>query len=203
MKQLLIFLTVSVLMVGCGKQQNVDEEIRCTCPPIVILQPTSEFSTKEVKALVPRLNDFINESLGYELEIEVSSPVKLDDSMKNDNGIGYSANKIISRLGDSSHNAIIVVTHHDVSYADENVPERVGCGLSFKGKQVCVASDFRLKNKKRDFWKVVAHELSHSFFSLQHCVNNDPQCVAHETNMQNISGMKHLCDDCKSKIRIK
>ena len=64
-------------------------------------------------------------------------------------------------------------------------------------------SDFRLKNKKRDFWKVVRHELSHSFFNLPHCPNDDPHCIVKDAKGHpDFSNKEHLCKSCTEKIQL-
>lgn len=56
-------LIMSVLMVGCNKQDKEPEkgekaemeEVQCSCPPIIYLKPYSDFSQQDAQAMVPYL----------------------------------------------------------------------------------------------------------------------------------------------------
>ena len=209
------FLAIMTFMTSCNKQESgnetptVDTEeqtakeegvaMRCTCPPVVQLQPCNTFTEKQAEALIPSIKKALKENLGYELDVEVLPNVKLPETLKNDNKSRYRAEKIINHFPDNDHNATIIILHDDISATKGDIPDWGVQGLSIMSKKTCVASDFRVKDKSQ-FWKVMMHEFFHSFCKLHHCAKNDPTCLIREGAMR--SSEKRLCADCKAKIKL-
>lgn len=201
-------LIMCYLIVGCTKQEKesdrkMAEDYKYTCPPTIYLQPYSDFSQKEAKALIPHLQRFLGDCSLTGIEIEVLPNIKLYESLLNDNRTRYRADKMLKSIPEESFNAIIQLTHQDISTSYKARADWGVLGLSFMGKHICVVSDFRLKNKKRDLWKVVCHELSHSFFNLPHCPNDDPHCIIKDAKGHaDFSDKEQLCKSCAAKIRL-
>ena len=209
MNKYIWLLIVSVLIVGCkNRDKNIEdgdmtEDASCTCPPTIYLQPYSDFSQKEARALIPHLKEFLSECSYPDIEIEVLPNTKLPDSLLNDNRTRYRADKMIRSIPEEKFNAVILLTHQDISTTYKGRGDWGILGLAFKGKHICVASDFRLKNKKRDLWKVACHELCHAFFNLSHCPNDDPHCIIKDAKGHaDFSSKEHLCKTCAEKARL-
>ena len=200
-------LITCFLIVGCAKrdkglENKTEEDNRHSCPPTIYLQPYSDFSQKEAKALIPHLQRFLSECSLSGIEIEVQPNTKLSETFLNDSQTRYRADKMLKSIPEERYNAVIQLTHQDISVTYKGRSDWGVLGFAFKGKHVCVASDFRLKNKKRDFWKVVCHELSHSFFNLPHCPNDDPHCIIKDAKGHAVfSNKEHLCKSCVEKVR--
>ena len=208
MKKTIVFLMFASCMLslsGCGdKNRSADTEIIdpvCSCPPTIALQPCNNFTEKEARALLPHIKKLVSECTTSEYEFDVAPVIKLSDSLKNDSRSRYRADKMIRSIPEDSHRAVILLTHQDISVTYKGRADWGVLGLALRPKHVCVASDFRLKNKKRDLWKVAAHELFHSFFNLPHCPNDDPHCIMKDAKGHADFGNKeHLCKDCAAKI---
>ena len=205
---LLVLLT---LMIGTGcsnrRANNVDAdeeypEIFC-CPPTVYLQPCNNFTESEAQTLIPHLKALIKESSGVELDYAVNPPISLHDSLMNDKQTRYRADKIIRSIEDNHHDVVIVLTHQDISCSYKGKADWGILGLAMNPIHVCVVSDFRLKNKKRDLWKVAAHEFLHSYCGMHHCKNDDPTCIMKDAKGHaDFSNKMHLCKSCKNECNI-
>ena len=210
MKQTIIFLVFASCMLsltGCrGKQSsaNIDLDTICSCPPTIVLQPCNNFTEKEAKAILPHLKQLVKECTSSEYEFEVAPAIKLSDSLKNDNHNRYRADKIIRSIPNPHPNAVIMLTHQDVSMTYKGKADWGVLGLALRPNHVCVASDFRLINKKRDFWKVAAHELFHSFFNLPHCPKDSTHCLMKDAKGKaDFSNKSDLCGYCKNIMKKK
>ena len=207
-------LTIMALMTSCNKQETTekaetkapettvaeeDVAVRCTCPPVVQLLPCNTFTEKQAEALIPSIKKALKENLGYELDVEVLSNVKLPETLKNDQKTRYRASKIINHFPDDKFNATIILLHDDISTTKGDIADWGVQGLSIMSKKTCVASDFRVKDKSQ-FWKVMMHEFFHSFCKLDHCAKNDPTCLIREGAMR--KSETRLCKDCREKIQI-
>ena len=202
-------LLACCLIAGCTQydkgveEEDITEDFRCTCPPTIYLQPYNDFSQQEAKALIPHLNQFLNDCSLPGIDIEVLPNIQLTDSLLNDKRTRYRADKMLKSLPEEQLNAVILLTHQDISVTYKGRADWGVQGLAFQGKHVCVVSDFRVKNKKRDYWKVVCHELSHALFNLPHCPNDDPHCIIKDAKGHpDFSNKTRLCKKCAGKIKI-
>ena len=76
-------------------------------------------------------------------------------------------------------------------------------GLSIHGTYTCVVSDYRLKNKKRDYWKVVTHEFTHTACNYGHCPDDNPLCIMKDAKGKaDFSNKVEFCKTCREKIKI-
>ena len=183
------------------KPKSVEKSV-FSCPPIIYLKPYSDFSKQEAQALVPHLKRFLKENSLSEMDVVVLPNIKLADSLMNDKRSRYRGDKMINSIPEDGHNAIILLTHKDISVTYKGRPDWGVLGLSLMPKHVCVASDFRLKNKKRDLWKVACHELLHSFFNMQHCPKDDPLCIIKDAKGKaNFGPKEHLCKTCAETLK--
>ncbi|MBO4659373.1 MAG: hypothetical protein J5637_07105 [Prevotella sp.] len=200
---------LAILLIGCqGNKTEESEQLpddeKCSCPPTVMLQPCNDFTQAEAKALIPKIQNVITESAGIELDFDVLPTIQLSDSLLNDAKTRYRADKIIRSIKENHHDVIIVLTHQDISCTLRGKADWGVNGLSIMSNHyVCVVSDFRIKNKKRDLWKVAAHEFFHAYCSLPHCPDDDPNCLMQDAKGHpNYTTKEHLCKNCTEKCKI-
>ena len=202
MKARLLHILLAVLMLcGCKKT----EQANCTCPPTIFLQPYDNYTQKEAKQLSKVLEKKFLELYGVEFEFEILPNKKLSVDLMNDSKSRYRADKIINSLKKeaSNHRIIIGLTHKDVSVPYKGKPDWGVLGLSIHGTYACVVSDFRLKNKKRDYWKVVTHEFTHTACNYSHCPNDDSTCIMKDAKGKaDFSNKVDFCKTCREKINI-
>ena len=202
MKKKLLFILLAVLMLGGCKKT---EDANCTCPPTIFLQPYDNYTQKEAKQLSKVLEKKFLELYGVEFEFEVLPNKKLSADLMNNSKSRYWADKMIDSLKKeaSDHRIIIGLTHKDVSVPYKGRPDWGVLGLSIHGTNACVVSDFRLKNKKRDYWKVVTHEFTHTACNYSHCPNDDPTCIMKDAKGKaDFSNKVGFCKTCREKINI-
>ena len=115
---------------------------------------------------------------------------------------GETANQIADKnsVSEFSDNYIIGVTNKDISTPAHGKENYGILGLSTLSGKVCVISTYRLKNKK-ELWKLAMHEFGHGYYSLNHCPNDDPNCIMADAK----GGNPHfelkdtLCSTCYEK----
>lgn len=202
MRATLVYFLLAVLMLcGCKKT----EQANCTCPPTIFLQPYDNYTQKEAKQLSKVLEKKFLELYGVEFEFEVLPNKKLSADLMNDSKSRFRADKIIDSLKKeaSDHRIMIGLTHKDVSVPYKGKPDWGVLGLSIHGTYACVVSDYRLKNKKRDYWKVVTHEFTHTACNYSHCPNDDPACIMKDAKGKaDFSNKIGFCRTCREKINI-
>lgn len=202
MKARLLYILLAVLMLcGCKKT----EDAKCTCPPTIFLQPYDNYTQKEAKQLSKVLEKKFLELYGVEFEFEVLPNKKLSADLMNDSKSRYRADKIIDSLKKEAndHRIMIGLTHKDVSYTYNGKADWGVLGLSIHGTYACVVSDYRLKNKKRDYWKVVTHEFTHTACDYSHCPNDDPTCIMKDAKGKaDFANKVSFCKTCREKINI-
>ena len=189
-------------MIGCREKT---EQANNTCPPTIFLQPLDNFTQQEAMQLQEVLEQRFRKIFNEGFEFEILPNKKLSVDLMNDSKSRYRADKIINSLKKeaSNHRIIIGLTHKDVSVPYKGKPDWGVLGLSIHGTYACVASDFRLKNKKRDYWKVVTHEFTHTACNYSHCPNDGPTCIMKDAKGKaDFSNKVDFCKTCREKINI-
>ena len=195
LKTIVLLLCAIICMASCSKNHGVnselsdEEEVRCLCPPVIHLQPFAK-----------RIEDIF----GVELECEVHPPLPLSDTLMNDGHTRYRADKIIRSMAANAnrHNIYIGLTHKDISCSVHGKKDWGVQGLSLIPGNACVASTFRVKDR-RDFWKVVCHEFIHAYFTYNHCPKDDPSCLMQAAKGHpRYKGKNGLCPHCSSVLKI-
>lgn len=198
----LLYIIYAILIL-CGCKQT--EQANCTCLPTIFLQPYDNYTQKEAKQLSKVLEKKFLELYGVEFEFEVLPNKKLSADLMNDSKSRFRADKIIDSLKKeaSDHRIMIGLTHKDVSVPYKGKPDWGVLGLSIHGTYACVVSDYRLKNKKRDYWKVVTHEFTHTACNYSHCPNDDTTCIMKDAKGKaDFSNKVGFCRTCREKINI-
>ena len=197
-------------MASCSPNRSEDcglsdeKEVRCLCPPVIHLQPFGKFSQREAQLLGKELTKRIEDIFGVELECEVHPPLPLSDTLMNDGHTRYRADKIIHSMAAyaNRHNIYIGLTHKDISCSVHGKKDWGVQGLSLIPGNACVASTFRVKDR-RDFWKVVCHEFIHTYFTYNHCPKDDPSCLMQAAKGHpRYKGKNGLCPHCSSVLKI-
>ena len=203
MRATLVYILLAVLMLyGCNKKV---EQANSSCPPTIFLQPYDNFTQDEAKQLSMMLEKKFLELYGVEFEFKVLPNKKLSADLMNNSKSRYRADKIINSLKKeaSKQRIMIGLTHKDVSVPYKGKADWGVLGLSIHGTYACVVSDYRLKNKKRDYWKVVTHEFTHTAFRYNHCPEDDPTCIMKDAKGKaDFSNKVGLCKTCREKINI-
>ena len=190
------------MLYGCNKKV---EQANSSCPPTIFLQPYDNFTQDEAKQLSMMLEKKFLELYGVEFEFKVLPNKKLSADLMNNSKSRYRADKIINSLKKeaSKQRIMIGLTHKDVSVPYKGKADWGVLGLSIHGTYACVVSDYRLKNKKRDYWKVVTHEYTHTTFKYNHCPEDDPTCIMKDAKGKaDFSNKVGLCKTCREKINI-
>lgn len=198
---IIIVLVVALTLFGCKKT----EQANCTCPPTICLQPLDNYTQKEAKQLSMVLEKKFMELYGVKFEFEVLPNKKLSAELMNDAKTRYRADKIINFLkGEAGdHRFIIGLSHKDVSVPYKGKADWGVLGLSIHGTYACVVSDYRLKNKRRDYWKVATHEFTHTACNYSHCPEDNPHCIMQDAKGHaNFSKKEGFCKTCKENINI-
>ena len=206
-----IFLLCTVMcLAGCSKINggnsalSDEAEARCLCPPVIHLQPFGKFSQREAQQLGKELTKRLEEIFSVEVECEVHPSLPLSDTLMNDGHTRYRADKIIRSMAGNANkqNIYIGLTHKDISCTIHDKKDWGVQGLSIIPGNACVASTFRVKDK-RDFWKVVCHEFIHTYFSYNHCPKDDPTCLMQAAKGHpRYKGKNGLCSHCSSVLKM-
>ena len=208
-KQLCGIILLCGVVVLCGCSQNSSgyqdgEDIKCLCPPVISLQPYGNFTQQEASRLGKQLEQLLSDLFSVEIECEVLPVLPLADSLMNDAKTRYRADKIIRTMSSkaSKHNVYIGLTHKDISCSVRGKADWGVQGLSILPGKACVASTFRVKDK-RDFPKVVCHEFIHTYFNYSHCPKDNPNCLMQDAKGHpNFKNKKWLCEYCQSQLKI-
>lgn len=205
MKKYLLPL-IGLLMVSCQKKNEAGREVDapCACAPIIVLQPCNSFTEAEAERMVPQVQEFINKYPWMEFEIDVMPPIMLSDSLRNDARTRYRADKVIKAMAKEGgkHNVVILLTHDDISLPYKGHADWGVLGLSVQPNYVCMASDYRLRNKRRDLWKVAMHEFIHTYYRRSHCPNDDVNCIMKDAIGKADFGNKdELCKRCEEEMK--
>lgn len=207
---IVLLLCAIICMASCSKNHGVnselpdEKEVRCLCPPVIHLQPFGKFSQREAQLLGKELTKRIEDIFGVELECEVHPPLPLSDTLMNDGHTRYRADKIIKSMAANAnrHNIYIGLTHKDISCSVHGKKDWGVQGLSLIPGNACVASTFRVKDR-RDFWKVVCHEFIHTYFTYNHCPKDDPSCLMQAAKGHpRYKGKNGLCPHCSNALKI-
>ncbi len=218
---LMSILILSLLLSSCKKSIiNGEEDVFEHGPPVitVFLVPMDGMSAKEMNQLKEDFQTYFTDKLWEPYIVELLEPMATPDSCRNDAKTRLRADKMLRTLHDkysdiakkkakekdSKHWAyhIVGVTNKDISTTVHGKADYGVLGLSFLGQNygdASVVSTYRLKRKK-DLWKLTAHEFCHGFYGCPHCKNDDPHCLMADAKGGNphFEIKESLCLDCGS-----
>ena len=203
----LTIVMACVFLLSCNKSNEV--EVMPCCPTCSILfQPYDSVSYQEAQRLVKtfeyQLSSLLDDIAIREIKV---LPIKhLTEAQLNNTETRYRAEKILDLqnniakevVKDENFDVIIGITSKDISTSLHNIDDYGIQGLSYIGKNNCVVSTFRIKNRKQ-LWKVIAHEFCHTYFYTQmpHCPADDPTCIMQDGHGKpNWTKRTKICDKC-------
>ena len=216
---ILSVLTMSLMLNACkGNKDEENEELDYHGPPVitVFLVPMDGVSSATMTQLKEDFSTKFTDRQWEPYVVEVLDHMTTPDSCYNDTKTRFRAEKILRTLSsryseearnkakekDQKHWAyqIVGVTNHDISTSVHGKPDYGILGLSFLGNRhgdSSIVSTYRLKRKK-DLWKLVAHEFCHGFYGCPHCKNDDPHCIMADAKGGNphFEIKDSLCIDC-------
>ena len=170
----------------------------------VYLQPYDDFTQKEAEKLKADLDKHLEGIIDRGFKVEILSNQPLSVSFIGESKKKYRTDRIINTLKEDAdnQNIYIGITHRDICQNYKNGFVDWGVlGSSISAHNACVASDYRLKNKNRDFWKVVIHELIHTFYDYPHCPMDSTHCLMKDAKGKaNFGNKNDLCGYCKGKV---
>ncbi len=186
---------------GCAKSEKADKV--SSQLTTVYLQPYNDFTQQETEELCKVLKPKFEGLFTAKYTFQILPNKKFDKALMNDAKTRYRADKIIGALSKdaSRRHIIIALTHKDVSLPYKGKADWGVLGLSIHGRYACVASTYRLRNKKRDFWKVVTHEFTHTAYKYSHCPDDNPRCIMKDAKGHaDFSKKETFCKTCNNKI---
>ncbi len=197
-QHLLFYMLIALMLTACTGKEQVKEK-----PVSIYLQPYDNFTQQEAMKLKKELDMHLQEILNDSFLVEVLPNKPLTRDLLNDAKTRYKGERIISSLKESL-STTIALTHKDISIEYNGKKDWGVLGVSFRRTppcNACAVSDYRVKNKKRDFWKVVVHEFIHTYYSYSHCPKDSTHCIMKDAKGHaDFSNKNGLCGYCKSRI---
>lgn len=216
---LLSVVALSLLFGACKRNKvDKDDDLPYHGPPVisVFLVPMDGVSPATIKQLKEDFSTKFTDKQWEPYVVEILEHMNTPDSCYNDTKTRFRADKILRTLSNkyseiakkkakekdskawSYH--IVGVTNNDISTSVHGKSDYGILGLSFLGHRhgdSSVVSTYRLKRKK-DLWKLTAHEFCHGFYGCPHCKNGDPHCIMADAKGGNphFEIKESLCDDC-------
>lgn len=195
----IIYSLLFLAMASCGNKQ---EEHHCAEPiTSITIQPYGDISRNETLSMAKKLKQEIETQTEVIIEgMEILPNKELPKRLLNKTKTRYRAERILdgqlSQLKHGCENVIIGVTNQDISTTLRGKEDWGVQGLAYMGRDVCVVSTYRLKNKK-DLWKVAFHELFHAAFNYPHCPFDNPTCIMQDCHgVGNWKNKNSVCKQC-------
>lgn len=221
-------MAVAVLTGGCGRQkgpQPVDEDLECILhgPPdiTVFVVPLDGISDAEADKLKEDFAVNFADKRWEPYTVETLPHANVPDSCYNARHTRYSAKKVMAFLEDKYAETakekaiancsdkdpiyyyayyIIGVTNRDIATSIHGSDDYGILGLSYRNNPKIhnsIISTYRLKRKK-DLWKLAAHEFCHGFYNAPHCPNDDEHCILRDAKGGNphFEIKDSLCEHC-------
>ena len=208
----LFTIFISLLIFSCENQSNVatqadsveneEEECVCTTPTAYIhFIPYGDVKTEELNKLkqqvAERLDTMIYGCFTYDVVPKREFLQKYKSTVKKGR---YRADKVLHDLNKEAktYDLFVGVTHEDICLDYKNKKDWGVLGLAFRPSHACIVSTHRIRNPKRDLWKVTIHEILHALMGYPHCPSNNPNCIMKDANGHaDFRNKVDLCKDCK------
>jgi archaemetzincin len=191
---------ISLLLVSCKHSANEPREIKLAAKSV------SSSEGKIVKILpLGRVDDKFIQTTLQKIKAVVPNVVLLHSakmpsfsyySPRN----RYRADSLIKWMnGHAKKNETFIgITQQDISTDKGTIRDYGVMGLGYQPGKACVASNFRLKDK-RNFYKVALHELGHTT-GLPHCPN--PKCFMADAKGGDPTGEEeNFCQKCSAYLK--
>lgn len=205
MKRIFYFLGVLLVLASCTGNKESHVVVPVEEPqPVLLIQPYNDVTVQEAERLKAELERELPRLTGDDFKVKVLPVRQLPDSLKNDARTRFRADKILTwqtrniAVGNAP-TTLLGFTHSDISLPYKGRADWGVLGLSFRGKRTAVISTYRVRDAKRNLWKVAAHEFIHAWYAYPHCPNADPLCIMQDAKGKpNFSNQTSLCDSCRT-----
>ncbi|CAC9975652.1 Zn-dependent protease [Flavobacterium panici] len=186
-----VFLFIALSCTNRKNESNKNQKV-------IVIQPLGSFKTEQAKKVFEEIKA-INPKVV--LRSNISFPENSYYKPRN----RYRADSIIKSLKDNigKDSVIVGLSNSDISTTKNGIKDWGVMGLGYRPGKACVVSDFRLfvKNKNKQFYKLVLHELGHTA-GLPHCAIKT--CLMRDAEGGNpLDEEKDFCNDCKSFLKSK
>jgi archaemetzincin len=162
---------------------------------LIILQPIGKFPKYEAENLFTEL---VKVYPNCKLNTSIPFPENCYYSPRN----RFRADSAIKWLCKTAKKGevYLAITHSDISTTKDDKLDWGVMGLGYRPGKACIASSFRLKNKK-NFFKVMVHELGHTA-GLPHCP--DSTCFMADAKGGDPTGNETgFCQKCSNILKNK
>lgn len=188
------FLVFLFIVLSCTNGKNESNRNQ----KVIVIQPLGSFKTEQAKKVFEQIKA-INPNVV--LRSNISFPENSYYKPRN----RYRADSIIKSLKDNigKDSVIVGLSNSDISTTKNGIKDWGVMGLGYRPGKACVVSDFRLsvKNKNKQFYKLVLHELGHTA-GLPHCAIKT--CLMRDAKGGNpLDEEKDFCNDCKNFLKSK
>ncbi|PUU70567.1 Zn-dependent protease [Flavobacterium sp. WLB] len=186
-----VFLFIALSCTNRKNESNKNQKV-------IVIQPLGSFKTQQAKKVFEEIKA-INPKVV--LRSNISFPENFYSKPRN----RYRADSIIKSLKNNigKDSVIVGLSNSDISTTKNEIKDWGVMGLGYRPGKACVVSDFRLsvKNKNKQFYKLVLHELGHTA-GLPHCAIKT--CLMRDAEGGNpLDEEKDFCNDCKSFLKSK
>lgn len=192
---LLLFLAACQAGPDRSKKQEPGKEEKKVVSVVIKILPLGKTSPDFISTTFTQLKQIVS---NVELLPHEEMPVSAYYAPRK----RYRADTLIHRMSDRAkeNEVYLGITRQDISTTKGSNPDHGIMGLGFQPGKACVASDFRLRNKK-NFFKVVIHELGHTT-GLRHCP--EKTCFMRDAEGGDPTGEeKEFCEKCRGYLENK
>ena len=195
-----VIILIIVLLSGCtthnsSKKKTADTTTRSAPATVIKILPLG-------KTTEPFINSVYNDLKKIIPSLELLPKEKMPAAAFYAPRNRYRADTLIHWMGSRARdNEVYVgITMQDISTTKGDNPDYGVMGLGFQPGKACVASSFRVRDKK-NFFKVVIHELGHTA-GLPHCPQKT--CFMRDAEGTDPTGEeKEFCEKCKAYLKEK
>lgn len=192
------FLVFLLVVFSCKQEKKGSNGNYGAVQKVIVIQPLGSFKMQQAQKVFAEIKT-INPKVV--LRSNISFPENSYYKPRN----RYRADSIIKSLKNNigKDSVIVGLSNSDISTTKNGIMDWGVMGLGYKPGTACVVSDFRLsvKNKNRQFYKLVLHELGHTA-GLPHC--KIKTCLMRDAEGGNpLDQEKKFCKDCKSFLKSK
>lgn len=204
-------VALMALMYGCGenrKGESVSAKESAKQDSVVInIQPLD--GVRDVSGPARELKEKYLDKIGIErCKINILPHKNSPDSVYNKQHTRFRAEKLLMFLNSFTPKKeyTIGVTDRDISTSVHGHEDYGIFGLASlrSNKRACITSTHRMK-KKKDLWKLMAHEFTHGFYGMKHCKDDVDECIMQDAKGGNprFDIKTELCPGCTKILKTK
>lgn len=184
MKKILILVAIFIFFNSCNnKESNSSSFFYKKKKTTIYLQPFEDFPIGYLTKIENNLKKIYS-------DVKINKSISFPDNSWNHNKSRRRADVLINFLSKRADDGelIIGLTTNDISTSKDGKSDWGVFGLGYRPGKSCIASSFRLKNKKEEkLFKVAIHELGHT--------QGLPHCPVKNCFMRDAEGKDYLDDE--------